>query len=271
MNPVDWIHDLYKPGDYIVFKLDIDNDAVEGELIQQVLAMENAGGIIAEMFFEKHYSAADMKMHFRAPTTTVPGRPAADARAEGKGGARPLVAVKYEEVVLNVRARSSNKPCRVLQMLSGLATHLAISVPEKAMLAFSHRKSNAHPPPVLGDPGLGAVSPGVGISWPESNKRLAQHAWARPAAGGKDGLAQALAGSQVTAPLARQQVHCPRWHPPLPKVRVQRNSGPGRSAVCRVPGWAGIVQPPRPGYIGVGRASERWQTTPYGVGRASCV
>ena len=139
----------------------------------------------------------------------VPGRPAADARAAGKGGARPLLAVKYEEVVLNVRARSSNKPCRVLQMLSGLATHFAISVPEKAMLAFSHRKSNAHPPPVLGDPGLGAVSPGVSISWPESNKRLAQHAWARPAAGGKDGLAHALAGSQVTAPLARQQVHCP--------------------------------------------------------------
>ena len=25
MNPVDWIRDLYQPGDYIVFKLDIDN------------------------------------------------------------------------------------------------------------------------------------------------------------------------------------------------------------------------------------------------------
>ena len=72
MNPVDWIHDLYKPGDYIAFKLDIDNEAVEGELIQQVLAMENAGGIIAEMFFEKHYSAADMQKYFGTPTTKYP-------------------------------------------------------------------------------------------------------------------------------------------------------------------------------------------------------
>ena len=72
MNPVDWIRDLYQPGDYIVFKLDIDNDAVEGELVQQVLAMENAGGIIAEMFFEKHYTAADMKKHFGTPKTKYP-------------------------------------------------------------------------------------------------------------------------------------------------------------------------------------------------------
>ena len=72
MNPVDWIRDLYQPGDYIVFKLDIDNDAVEGELVQQVLAMENAGGMIAEMFFEKHYSAADMEPYFRSPRTKYP-------------------------------------------------------------------------------------------------------------------------------------------------------------------------------------------------------
>ena len=34
MNPVDWIRDLYQSGDYIVFKLDIDNDVMEGELVQ---------------------------------------------------------------------------------------------------------------------------------------------------------------------------------------------------------------------------------------------
>ena len=72
MNPVDWIQDLYQPGDYIVFKLDIDNDAVEGELIQQVLDMDGAGDMIAEMFFEKHYSAADMKKHFENPETQYP-------------------------------------------------------------------------------------------------------------------------------------------------------------------------------------------------------
>ena len=72
MNPVDWIRELYQPGDYIVFKLDIDNDVVEGELIQQVLDMEGAGDMIAEMFFEKHYSAADMKKHFGDPETQYP-------------------------------------------------------------------------------------------------------------------------------------------------------------------------------------------------------
>jgi hypothetical protein len=72
MNPVDWIRDMYQPGDYIVFKLDIDNDAVESELIRQVLDLEGAEDIIAEMFFEKHYSAADMKPHFGLPKTPYP-------------------------------------------------------------------------------------------------------------------------------------------------------------------------------------------------------
>ncbi len=72
MNPVDWIRDMYQPGDYIVFKLDIDNDAVESELIRQVLDLEGAEDIIAEMFFEKHYSAADMKPHFGLPKTQYP-------------------------------------------------------------------------------------------------------------------------------------------------------------------------------------------------------
>lgn len=72
MNPVAWIRDMYRPGDYIVFKLDVDNDAVEGELIQQVLDMEGAEGMIAEMFFEKHYDAAELRPHFGSPRTKYP-------------------------------------------------------------------------------------------------------------------------------------------------------------------------------------------------------
>lgn len=72
MNPVDWIRDMYRPGDYIVFKLDIDNDAVESQLIQQVLDWDGAEDAIAEMFFEKHYSAADMKIYFGSPPTQYP-------------------------------------------------------------------------------------------------------------------------------------------------------------------------------------------------------
>jgi hypothetical protein len=71
MNPVEWIQKMYRPGDYIVFKLDIDNDAVEGQLIQQVLDLEGVEGMVAEMFFEKHYSAADMKPYFGSPKTRL--------------------------------------------------------------------------------------------------------------------------------------------------------------------------------------------------------
>ena len=63
---------MYQPGDYIVLKLDIDNDAVEGALIQQVLDMDCAEDMIAEMFFEKHYSEADMKPYFGSPETQYP-------------------------------------------------------------------------------------------------------------------------------------------------------------------------------------------------------
>jgi hypothetical protein len=72
MNPVEWIKHLHRPGDFIVFKLDVDNDGVESALAQQVLQMEDAGELIAEMFFEKHYGDADMKPYFGMPKTTYP-------------------------------------------------------------------------------------------------------------------------------------------------------------------------------------------------------
>jgi len=72
MNPVDWIKKMYRPGDYVVFKLDIDNDEVESALIEQILDLEGAGDMIAEMFFEKHYKAPDMKTYFGSPATEYP-------------------------------------------------------------------------------------------------------------------------------------------------------------------------------------------------------
>jgi len=72
MNPVDWIRNMYRPGDFIVFKLDIDNDNVESALIQQVLDMDGAEDIIGEMYFEKHYTATDMKPYFGTPDTKYP-------------------------------------------------------------------------------------------------------------------------------------------------------------------------------------------------------
>lgn len=72
MNPVDWIKKIYRPGDFIVFKLDIDDDDVESVLIQQVLELDDAGDIIAEMFFEKHYTATDMLPAFGETSTDYP-------------------------------------------------------------------------------------------------------------------------------------------------------------------------------------------------------
>lgn len=72
MNPVDWIKNMHRPGDFIVFKLDIDNDDVESALIQQVMDLDGAGDMIAEMFFEKHYTATDMMPHFKKTHTEYP-------------------------------------------------------------------------------------------------------------------------------------------------------------------------------------------------------
>ena len=73
MNPVDWIRDMHRPGDFIVFKLDIDRDDIESAFIKQILDWPAAGEVIAEMFFEKHYASADMKRHFGTPATDYPG------------------------------------------------------------------------------------------------------------------------------------------------------------------------------------------------------
>lgn len=36
MNPVDWITDMYSPGAHVILKLDIDDDEVEGALVEQM-------------------------------------------------------------------------------------------------------------------------------------------------------------------------------------------------------------------------------------------
>jgi hypothetical protein len=55
MNPLTWIRAIYRPGDFIVFKLDIDNDEVEGALLSQIAGSPDLIGMVAEVFYEKHY------------------------------------------------------------------------------------------------------------------------------------------------------------------------------------------------------------------------
>ena len=60
MNPLTWIRDIYRRGDFVVFKLDIDNDPVESELIAQIAGSADLASMSAEMFYEKHYSEPAM-------------------------------------------------------------------------------------------------------------------------------------------------------------------------------------------------------------------
>ena len=61
MNPLTWVRSIYKPGDFVVFKLDIDNDALESALIAQIADSVDLAGMIAEMFYEKHYREPAMQ------------------------------------------------------------------------------------------------------------------------------------------------------------------------------------------------------------------
>jgi hypothetical protein len=70
MNPLAWIRHKFKPGDYIVFKLDIDNDELEDKFIRQIAESGDLKDMIAEMFFEKHFDSPDMRPWFGSPATS---------------------------------------------------------------------------------------------------------------------------------------------------------------------------------------------------------
>ena len=71
MNPVTLIKEVADPGDFVAFKLDIDNDAVETAIMDQLEADDCAIERIAEMFYEKHYDSPDMREYFGAPPVTL--------------------------------------------------------------------------------------------------------------------------------------------------------------------------------------------------------
>ena len=72
MNPLTLMRNVYQPGDFVAFKLDIDADAIETSLVDQIEADTTLTSMIAEMFFEKHYHAKEMEPNFGAPDTKYP-------------------------------------------------------------------------------------------------------------------------------------------------------------------------------------------------------
>jgi hypothetical protein len=85
MNPITLIKDIAEPGDFVAFKLDIDNDDVESAIMAQLAADDCAIARIAEMFFEKHYASPDMAEYFGMPPVTLAQATRNFAVLRGKG------------------------------------------------------------------------------------------------------------------------------------------------------------------------------------------
>lgn len=85
MNPVTLIKQIAEPGDFVVFKLDIDNDAVESAIMTQLEGDDCAIARISEMFFEKHYASPDMMEYFGAPPVSLAQATRDFAALRGKG------------------------------------------------------------------------------------------------------------------------------------------------------------------------------------------
>ncbi len=59
--PLEIIRTHFKQGDFIVVKLDIDNEILENSIMKQVLGLKH---MIGELFFEKHFDAPEMHPYF---------------------------------------------------------------------------------------------------------------------------------------------------------------------------------------------------------------
>lgn len=67
-NPFNIIRRIYRPGDCIAFKLDIDDEVVESLLMSQLDSFLT--DVIAEFFFEEHFDSKEMQPYFEKPERT---------------------------------------------------------------------------------------------------------------------------------------------------------------------------------------------------------
>ncbi|DBB13185.1 TPA: hypothetical protein ACH3X3_004933 [Trebouxia sp. C0006] len=59
--PLGMILDQYKAGDFVVVKLDIDNEELESIIVRGLLDIAH---VLGELFFEKHFDAPEMRPYF---------------------------------------------------------------------------------------------------------------------------------------------------------------------------------------------------------------
>ncbi|KAI8107450.1 hypothetical protein M9435_002479 [Picochlorum sp. BPE23] len=66
-HPLQILSKFYQPGDYVVFKLDIDNSELEMSVMKEIMEDEHLQHIISELMFEMHYDSPDMERYFGKP------------------------------------------------------------------------------------------------------------------------------------------------------------------------------------------------------------
>ncbi|CAF1197476.1 unnamed protein product [Adineta steineri] len=71
LSPWTNLKALAKPYDHVVVKLDIDNPAIEGPLINEVLNDSSIHSLIDELFFEHHISVKEMRLYWMTPTGSL--------------------------------------------------------------------------------------------------------------------------------------------------------------------------------------------------------
>jgi hypothetical protein len=59
-NPVSVLKSVAQPGDFVVFKLDIDTPTVETPMVQDLLQDDAALALITDFYYELHFGLKDM-------------------------------------------------------------------------------------------------------------------------------------------------------------------------------------------------------------------
>ena len=63
-HPMNMIRAIYKPGDVVIIKLDIDNAELELSVMKEIEDNPDLLRMITEMYFEAHYDHSDMAGDF---------------------------------------------------------------------------------------------------------------------------------------------------------------------------------------------------------------
>ena len=60
-NPVSVLKSVARPGDFVVFKLDIDTPSVETPMVEALLEDDDTLALITDFYYELHFDIKDMR------------------------------------------------------------------------------------------------------------------------------------------------------------------------------------------------------------------